>query len=67
MHIVILLYTIIVPCQDINKCETHACRLQGQEDAADADDYMTYVTQGLSQLKYLDKRRIIMSLKDSLS
>ena len=30
---------------------TIACRLQGQEDAADEQDYMTYVTQGLFELR----------------
>ena len=42
--------------------KTYTCRLQGQEDAADADDFMTYVTQGLSQMKYVHENNVIQGL-----
>ena len=45
------------PKHSVNKCpmlkflSIRICRLQGQEDAADEQDYMTYVTQGLFELR----------------
>ena len=39
------------------------CRLQGQEDAADEQDYMTYVTQGLFELRS-GSAEVVLQSKD---